>query len=91
MASGGLADSRLLVVEDRVSHRQMLAEFLQENGFLVDAAASLTEGLERFRSGVSDPDIVVSLLKTLAECFNEIDLIIEGLKFPNYRHFPVQQ
>ena len=50
MASGGLADSRLLVVEDRVSHRQMLAEFLQENGFLVDAAASLTEGLERFRS-----------------------------------------
>lgn len=49
-APGGLADSRLLVVEDRVSHRQMLAEFLQENGYRVDAAATLTEGLEHFRS-----------------------------------------
>ncbi len=28
----------------------MLAEFLQENGFRVDAAATLNEGLERFRS-----------------------------------------
>jgi DNA-binding NtrC family response regulator len=40
----------VLVVEDRVSHRQMLAEFLQENGFQVDAAATLAEGLEFFRS-----------------------------------------
>jgi DNA-binding NtrC family response regulator len=48
--SAGFEDSRILVVEDRMSHRRMLIEFLQEQGFQADPAATLAEAHERFHS-----------------------------------------
>lgn len=41
----------VLIVEDRQSLREMLAEFLGQNEFQVETAASLAEGLEKFRNG----------------------------------------
>lgn len=46
-----LEDSRILVVEDRVSLRTMLAEFLLEKGFAVDTAGSIQEGRRMFHDG----------------------------------------
>ena len=45
------AAARLLLVEDDTSIREPLAEFLREEGYGVDEAASAAEGLARLRGG----------------------------------------
>jgi len=44
------AGQRILVVEDRFSLQQMLAEFLREKGYECDTAAGVREGLEKLQA-----------------------------------------
>ena len=42
--------TKLLLVDDEVGQRQMLAGYLEKNGFAVEQASSGEEGLELYRS-----------------------------------------
>ncbi|UCD94581.1 MAG: sigma-54-dependent Fis family transcriptional regulator, partial [Candidatus Zixiibacteriota bacterium] len=50
--------TKLLLVDDEVGQRQMLAGYLEKNGFAVEQASSGEEGLEMYRSFFSPVAVV---------------------------------
>ena len=49
--------SKVLIVEDSATSRQMIAEILQKSGFTIDLASNGVEALKVMESGL--PDLVV--------------------------------
>ena len=53
-----MAEERILVVDDEPIMQEILSDFLHEDGFVVDIAASGEEGLEKARVTAYDCAIV---------------------------------
>lgn len=54
-----LQPSRILVVEDHLDSRELLVDYLSEQGFLVDTAGNGDEALQVLRRGKNQPDLIL--------------------------------
>jgi DNA-binding response OmpR family regulator len=79
------AVKKILVVEDDPINAQILSDFLAANGYATSAAASGTEGLERFRA--ERPDLM--LVDVQLPRKNGFEVCFEVKRSPEGRELPV--